>query len=658
MKYFLVFLSSLVAIVLLILFLLFTQSGNNLIKPYVEKTIQKKLQKDVHVEAFTLKTNFIDLEVTIDKNSKLLINGNFNIFAETVDIEYTVDAKDLKTPYVNIEGLLHVKGHVKGEINNFQANGTGVIFNSKINFLTHIVEQKVKAIKLDAKNIRIQSILAFLKKPIYSKGVIDINMDIKQKDNNFVGKSDVIIHYGTLNNALLEKDFNLKPDRIVTYRGTINATIDGEKIHAKTNIFSNIAKIETKNSQYNMKKKVFYSDYIVRIPELSAFEKNIQGNIVLNGNIQKTKEDFSFDVNSKTLGGDLKAVVFNDTLKVDLTNLNIANIETMFSQPKRSEGKLTLSIDMQNMKTKNIEGKVVLHVDDGILHVKELLNTKKDDKIRYRLTALSDIVQNNASLKANIISDVLKLDILKSNYNIDNKLFKGKYALHVEDLNNLYFITNRPLKGELKVDGNFSYDKIFSVDGNSKFLEANTNFTLHNKLLHVKSDDLSLAHVTDMLYYPKVFDSFSTLEADYNLTSKIGVVSLNALNGKLIKSELTEIIHLASGFDLTSEIYKDSLFRGVIDENKIDFSLLMNGLESYFKIPDGYINLETNEIDSEFDIKIQHKDFKGTIKGKLDKPSVELSGSAYIKQKIDKAIEKNVPKEWQDTAKGLLELFD
>ena len=657
MKYFLVFLSSLVAIVLLILFLLFTQSGNNLIKPYVEKTIQKKLQKDVHVEAFTLKTNFIDLEVTIDKNSKLLINGNFNIFAETVDIEYTVDAKDLKTPYVNIEGLLHVKGHVKGEINNFQANGTGVIFNSKINFLTHIVEQKVKAIKLDAKNIRIQSILAFLKKPIYSKGVIDINMDIKQKDNNFVGKSDVIIHYGTLNNALLEKDFNLKPDRIVTYRGTINATIDGEKIHAKTNIFSNIAKIETKNSQYNMKKKVFYSDYIVRIPELSAFEKNIQGNIVLNGNIQKTKEDFSFDVNSKTLGGDLKAVVFNDTLKVDLTNLNIANIETMFSQPKRSEGKLTLSIDMQNMKTKNIEGKVVLHVDDGILHVKELLNTKKDDKIRYRLTALSDIVQNNASLKANIISDVLKLDILKGNYNIDNKLFKGKYALHVEDLNNLYFITNRPLKGELKVDGNFSYDKIFSVDGNSKFLEANTNFTLHNKLLHVKSDDLSLAHVTDMLYYPKVFDSFSTLEADYNLTSKIGVVSLNALNGKLIKSELTEIIHLASGFDLTSEIYKDSLFRGVIDENKIDFSLLMNGLESYFKIPDGYINLEKNEINSEFDVKIQHKDFKGTIKGKLDKPSVELSGSAYIKQKIDKAIEKNVPKEWQDTAKELLELF-
>ena len=629
-----------------------------MIKPYIEKTIQKKLQKDVHVEAFTLKTNFIDLEVTIDKNSKLLINGNFNIFDETVDIEYTVDAKDLKTPYVNIEGLLHVKGNVKGEMNNFQADGTGVIFNSKINFLTHIVEQKVKAIKLDAKNIRIQSILTFLKKPIYSKGMIDINMDIKQKDNNFVGKSDVIIHYGTLNNALLERDFNLKPDRIVTYRGTINATINGEKIHAKTNIFSNIAKIETKNSQYDMKKKVFYSDYIVRIPELSAFEKNIQGNIVLNGNIQKTKEDFSFDVNSKTLGGDIKAVLFNDTLKVDLTNLNIANIETMFSQPKRSEGKLTLSIDIQNMKAQNIEGKIVLHVDDGILHVKELLDTKKDDKIRYKLTAVSDIVQNNASLKANIISDVLKLDILEGNYNIDNKLFKGKYALHVEDLNNLYFITNRPLKGELKVDGNFSYDKTFSIDGSSKFLEANTNFTLHNNLLHVKSDDLSLAQVTDMLYYPKVFDSFSTLEADYNLTSKIGVVSLNALNGKLIKSELTEIIHLASGFDLTSEIYKDSLFRGVIDENKIDFSLLMNGLESYFKIPDGYINLETNEIDSEFDIKIQHKDFKGTIKGKLDKPIVELSGSAYIKQKINKAIEKNVPKEWQDTAKGLLELFN
>ncbi len=83
----------------------------------------------------------------------------------------------------------------------------------------------------------------------------------------------------------------------------------------------------------------------------------------------------------------------------------------------------------------------------------------------------------------------------------------------------------------------------------------------------------------------------------------------------------------------------------------------MNGLESYFRISDGYINLETNNINSDFEIKIKNKDFNGIIKGDLDAPSVELTGSDYIKHELDKAIDKNVPEEWQDTAKELLKLF-
>ena len=658
MKYFLIFLSFLVAIVLFVLFFLFTQSGNNIIKPYIEETMQKELKQDIHVEAFTLKTDFIDMEIIIDKNSKVIVNGSFNILNKTADVEYTVEAKDLKTPYVDIDGRLHVKGTIKGEINDFQATGTGIALNSKINFVTHIQEKQVNAIQLDAKNIKIENILAFLKEPIYSRGMIDIDVDVKPKENNnFFGKGDVIIHYGTLNTSLLEKNFGLKLDRTITYRGTIKSTIYGTKIHAKTDIFSNVAKIEAHNSQYDLKDKVFYSDYVVRVPNLSAFENSMQGNITLDGNIQKTEEDFSFDVNSKTLGGTLRAVVFNDTLKVDAKNIKLTSLSEMLKQPKYSEGKLEFSLDMQDTKASSRDGRLVLHVDNGTLHVKELMQTEKDDKINYKLSLISDIKQDNASVESQLVSDVLQLNILKSNYDLKDNTIKGQYNLNVADLNNLYFVTKRPLKGELLVNGNYQFDKQLYLDGNSSFLDAQTAFTFQNNLLYVKSDDLSTAKVTDMLYYPKVFDSFTTLEADYNTSSEVGVVSLNALNGKLIKSELTDIIHLASGFDLTNEVYKDSLFRGVIDKNKIDFSLLMNGLESYFKIPDGYLNLETNEIDSEFDIKIEDKDFKGSIKGSLDKPVVELSGSEYIKQKLDKAIEKNVPEEWQDTAKELLKLF-
>jgi len=629
-----------------------------MIKPYIEKNIQKELKQDIRIEAFTLKTDFIDFEIIVDKKSKLIINGNINIFKKTANIEYTIDAQDLKTPYVNIDGHLLVKGKIKGKIDNFQVNGTGKALSSKVNFLTQVENKKIKAVKLDAKNIKIENILAFLKKPIYSRGMVDIDIDVEPKENNnFSGKGDIVIHYGTINAVLLEKDFGLKLDKMVTYRGTIKSTIDETKIQAKTEIFSNVAKIETQNSQYDLKEKVFYSDYIVNIPNLGVFEKSIQGNITLDGNIQKTEEDFSFDVNSKTLGGTLRAVGFNDTLKVDAKKINLASLSEMLKQPKYSKGKLEFSLDMKNTKANNANGRLVLQIEDGTLHVKELMQTKKDDKINYVLTLTSNIEKSNASIDSQLVSDVLQLDILKSNYNLKDNTLQGQYKLNVADLNNLYFITKRPLKGKLIVNGNYQFNKQLYLDGNSDFLDAQTTFTFQNNLLHVKSDEISTLKITDMLYYPNIFDSFATLEADYNLTSEVGIVNLNALNGKLMKSELTNIIHLASGFDLTSEVYKDSLLRGVIDKDKIDFSLLMNGLESYLKIPDGYLNLETNEIDSDFDIKIKHRDFKGSIKGNLDNPSVELSGSEYIKQKLDKAIEKNVPKEWQDTAKELLKLF-
>jgi len=658
MRYFLVFLAFLSSLMIFGFFVLFTQSGNNFLKPYLENYIAKKLQQDVQIEAFTLKTNFIDLEAIVNKNSKFIANGNFDILKKSFMLDYIVNARDLKTPYVNIQEALLLKGKAQGNMDRFSLNGSGSVFRSQVSFVTNIVDKNIKGVQLNAKNIKIEDILVFLKKPIYSRGMIDIMADIKSTEtNNYAGNSDITIHYGTLNNPLLEKDFGIKLPTMVTYRGAIKSNIYADKIYAKTEIFSNIAKLETKKTEYNLTDKVFYSDYLVVIPNLSLLQKDMQGNIEFSGNVQKDN-DFSLDVNSNILDGTLKAIVFNDTLKADLEKISLAKLTTMFKQPNYSDGKLTATLDMQNIKPKEEEGRLTLHVKDGALHVNELVETQKTEEIKYQLSLASDIKKEIVTTTADVNADILDLKLRKTSLNLNTNYLEGLYALHVKDLNNLYMFTKRPLKGELQVDGNYWYTQgKIKLDGETNFLDAKTIFSLDDNVLHVNSDDLSIVKITDMLYYPKVFDSFSTLEADYNLTSEVGVVSINALNGKLMKSELTDLVQAVSGFDLSTEIYKDSLFRGIVNKNKVDFSLLMNGLESYLKIPDGYADLDTNKIKSDFDIKIKNKDLQGTIKGNLEKPTVELSGSEYIKQKLDKAIDKNVPEEWKDTAKELLKLF-
>ena len=660
MKYLLSFLGFLVAVGLFVFFMLFTQSGNNTLKPYLEEYSSKKLQQEVHIEAFTLKTNFLDIEAIVNKNSKIILNGNFDILKQSFAIDYDVDAKNIKTPYVNVKEPLHVKGQAQGTLKKFQIKGSGLAFRSQVRFATDIEDKNLKALQLKAKNVKIEDILAFVKKPIYSRGLIDVDANIKTAtSNNYTGQGNVTIHYGTLNNFLLEKDFGIKVPTILTYRGSIKAHADADKLYAVTQIISNVAQLNTKETQYNLKDKVFYSDYTLHIPKLALLEKRLQGDITLDGNIKKDKEDLSVDVNSKTLGGIFKAVLFNNTLQVDMKDMHLDKVAHLLKQPKYSDGRLTATLEMANIKPLNEKGNLDLTITDGNLHVQELFQTKQREDLKYSFHATDTIEKELHSIKADFNSDILNLKLKESKFNANTQSLQGLYSLHVEDLNNLYMFTQRAMKGVLQVDGNYSYaNGAVLVDGKTGFLDANSTFNLEDNVFHVRSDDLSIVKVTDMLYYPQVFDSFATLEADYNLTNKVGLVNVNALNGKLMKSELTDIVQAVSGFDLSSEIFKDSLFRGKIADKKVDFSLLMNGLESYFKIPTGYVNLDSNEIKSDFDVKIKKKDFQGSINGSLDKPEVKLNSSEYLKQKLNKAIDKNLPDEWKDTAKELLNLFN
>lgn len=658
MKYIFILFAILSAFLASIFFILFTQSGNNLLKPYLEQLIQKKLNQDVRIEAFTLKTSFIDLEIMIAKNSKAIINGSFDALSKSFDIDYSIDAQNLQTPYVHIKEPLHVKGKASGNIEKFSLDGIGEAFRSQINFATNMENKIIKDIQINAKNIKIEDILVFLKKPIYTKGVIDIVADIKSLgQNSYAGDSDITIHYGTLNNILFEKDYGIKFPTLVTYRGNIKSNIYSDIINSKVDIFSNIAQINSKKTQFDLTNNVLISDYIVNIINLSLIEKSMQGNILFDGNIKQDKDGLSIDINSNTLGGTIKGVVLNDNLKFDFAKLDLTKISTMFKQPKYSDGNLNLSLDIDDIKSN--KGRLVLNVEEGSLHVNELIEIKETKNIKYNFSLTTDMKKEASLINADFDSDTFTLKLKDNIFNSDTKFLEGPYSLHVDDLNKLYFVTQRAIKGDVQVDGKYAYEnEELILDGTSSFLDAKTIFNLKNNTLHVKSDDLSMIKVADALYYPKVFDSFASLEADYDLASEKGLVSISALNGKLLKSELTNIVYVVSGFDLSSEIYKDSLLRGVIDKKSVDFSLLMNGLESYFKIPTGHLDLESNEIKGDFDIKIENKDFKGSIEGKLEQPTVKLNSSEYIKHKIDKVIDKNVPEEWKDTAKELLNLFN
>ena len=157
------------------------------IKDY--KYLKEELKKEIKIEAFTLKTNFLDTEIIIDKNSKIILNGNFNLLEKVFDFDYIVDSKNLQTPYIIITQPLHVEGKFVGNLKEFQLNGRGKAFRSNIRFFVDMEDKNIKNIKLNAKNVKMEDVLSILKKPIYTKGMFDINIDVKQTQKDTITRS-------------------------------------------------------------------------------------------------------------------------------------------------------------------------------------------------------------------------------------------------------------------------------------------------------------------------------------------------------------------------------------------------------------------------------------------------------------------------------------
>lgn len=580
---------------------MFTQTGNNTIKPILEKKIESRIKQDINIEKFTLKTDYIELKILLNQNSSLHVKGNFSLFSK--------------------------------------------LFN----------------INIIAQNLKIEEALTLAKQPIYSQGLLNIKANIfSTQKGNYDGISDIKIQNASFNNRLLEKDFGIKFNKIVTYDGTIKTKLDKNTLHVTSKIDSNIANLKTTKTTYNLNDKSLYSDYILGLPDLSDFEKilaiPIQGTLHVKGDIKKNKDTLSLKANSKSLDGNINILTQNDTIKADFTDIDLQKLQTMFKKTNQSDGKLDLHVELKNTNSEQKKGKILLNIKDGILHVKQ--EKKKTKDIKYTLKSQSFIQNNIASFDVDLVSNIAKFNLQNSSFDIKNRTLKGLYTLHVEDLNKLYFLTEHKLRGNCKIGGNYIYKENIYIDGKSAFLDAKTNFTLKNNIFTLKSEKLKTTNLTYMLYYPKVFDSYSSLDINYDLLEQNGTANLTALNGKLTKSALTDIIKSASRYDLTKEVFKNTLLNTKINKQNIDFILLMNGKNSYIKMPSGHFNTKNKKINSKFEIKISKKDFQGKIKGTINKPRIKLDNSVYLKKKINKEIEKNIPKEWQGVAKSLLKLFD
>lgn len=662
-KIFIAFLVLIILALISVYGLLFTTPGNNLIASYIENKVNEGQDK-VKLKVHNLKLTFnnIDFSASIDDNSNINISGILEIFKKRVDLKYDIKINELA--YLEnlikqrFNGSFFTKGTFKGNKNFAVIQGISDLAKSDTKYKINLVNFEAKDINFNVKNAHIDSILNLLNKPIYARGKLNILGKIKNAKIGFLdGNITANIKKGKLLNKVINKHFKQNIQTNIYFNSLAKAKLSGSIVDVESDLITSMADIFLNQTIIDLRTNELKSDYKIDFKNLSKLQgivgSKLNGNFITNGNIEV--KNGIIDIQGKSNLLNSKTEYTTKIIDSDLNQLNFsindAKLDSFFhmiDNPVYAVGKLDIKGQIRNRDKNDFYGTINTNIKEGKL-INEVINNlfKKNLKDKVTFTTSIDTNLENDKAISNIIfkSSLAKLLTHKTIFDISKSTLSSDYLLNVPSLRKLEGLTSVKMRGVLDLNGTIlSKSKSLSVDGNSKFLGGDLFFKLKNNNFNATLKDMQIKELTYMLFYPKVFDSKTSLNIDYNLLLKRGKLSATLLNGHFLPNNFSNILNQFSKFDITREVYEQTKISSDINDMILKSDVNMKSKNTSININNSILDLNKQEIDAKVDIKIRKTDFAIKVMGKTNKPKISLDTRKIIKKELNKQIEKNQDK--------------
>ena len=404
------------------------------------------------------------------------------------------------------------------------------------------------------------------------------------------------------------------------------------------------------DAKYGLLSSTLDASYDVQIKDLSLLNKvsgqKLSGSFKTQGKIDGTFDNLKLKGDAKIASGNInyqletKAGDVKDII-VGIKRLDLPILLAMIGQPNYAKAKVNMDIDIKSLN--NLDGKIVTTIDDGFLNaklVKNDFNITLPSKPIFNLKATTFLVKNFISTKSKLNTFAATIQTNKTIFDTKTSILNTDYILDISNLNNLYFITNQKMKGDMKITGDIKVDKSLIATFNSKKFDGVIDGIFKNNKLNVKIKDINSVPLLDMMNYPKIFDSKVNIDLDYDVATKKGISNILMNNGQFLPSELSNTVKSIVGKDLTTEIYKITDIKTIINDQKLDSTLLMKSKNSQIKSKKIYVDLKKSHIDATFDMMFYKIDMGLDIKGNLTDPKIKIDAGKILKSKAKKEVEK------------------
>ncbi|MCI6988296.1 MAG: hypothetical protein MR902_01835 [Campylobacter sp.] len=615
----------------------FSGAGNNIIKSYAQDIIKEKTGFNVEFYQFDLK--FSDLNITAVVNDGITANvaGKYSIFSQSFDLVYGVNLADLSSFNLDLKEEMNFGGQIRGKLKNFAVNGKGDAFGSNITFLANITDFKPVDVDLDAKDIDISKVLAFLNMPNYIDGTIGAVVKVQNEN----GTAKIISKDAILNAAAFKEHSITLPANLSV---SLNSDIVVENLvaTATTTINSALANINAQKSVFDINTKAFESDFSVDISDLAKLEplikQKLSGSLNATGNLKFANNKLEFlNTDIAGFGGHILANLNDAKLKANLQDLELSSLIAVASIPSIASGKINGSVDIADIyNTEKIAGNATININNGKINEKNLSKFAKislPKNTTFNLKSDTTIENGDVKLNANLSSNLLSVDKLVANYSLPTKNAKANFAATIPDIAKFATITNANLKGKISISGDASLldNKLNSLNATINALDGVITASTNGKTLDANVKNIELLALFGMVAQPSL--ASGKINANIHLNSiepknLNGDMNLKITNGALIKSQMDKLTD--KNFPNSVKFSADANVK--ITNSIANFTSLVNSDLANLSKLNGSFDINQGSLNSDFSVNVPNLSKLEFLTGRKLNGTIILDGKA-IKDK-------------------------
>ena len=552
----------------------FSQTGNEILKPYVKQELEEAIGMPVEVKNFTLEPGKTSLDFVINKQAVVNVVSQYSLWAQSFEGIYQIKAD--KFSYEDmLFTKVELKGNFKGVEEEIYVDGKGTALDGKADYSLSIIDDVAQKILVNLKGAQFAEVLQLNGHPALVEGKIDIEINMPEiGEDTASGYGHIVLKKASFNAQLVKElyEYTLPENSYVS--GTIDAKLAGKDIQLLGEVQSNLFMLQIKNGLIDTASKKLMAEYSLDVQDMRILTKNkLAGPFKVEGTLERKEKKVHATGTSHSLGGAIQFSV-DETTQITFEKLALEKLLPLFKQPDYAKGEMSGTVVLDK-KHKN-EGTYTLQVNNGVLGPKALEKMSRYQlplKNTFSLDSKGKIVDKKLTAKTIVHSTLADATFTDLEYDLKEKTVVSNYALLMHDVNVLIPEAKVEKETSVSIEGQLKFKDKLSISGVTKGLGKKLAFSYDSKTAKVDASQLVIEKLLALAGVP--------VYAKGTIDSQVVLTKLKPVEGTFtLKST-----------DLVTE--PDEMKKLIGDALKVNIAVDSSGT---FKEGKGYINTKIKSV--------------------------------------------------------------